>query len=95
MVSVDIDRELYNDIKKMIMKYKYSYPSIKFFVQKAVYNEIQSSKKNLNNDVESFYAKIKELLAYNPELKSRINRLYDSEVKKIKDEEKKFLIRKM
>ena len=73
-------------------KNKYLYPSVKFFVQKAVYNEIKSSKKNFNNDVEGFYAKIKSILAYNPELRSRIDRLYDSEVKKIRYKEKSFLL---
>ena len=95
MVNVDIDRDLYNDIKKFVNKNKYLYPSVKFFVQKAVFNEIQSSKKHANNDVESLYAKIKALLSYNPELRSRIDKFYDSEVRKIKDREKKLLIRKM
>ena len=64
-------------------------------MQKTIYNEIQGTKKNFNNDVESFYAKIKTLLSYNPELRSRIDKLYDLEVKKIKDKEKKLLSRKM
>ena len=76
-------------------KNKYIYPSVKFFVQKAVYNEIQSSKKNFNNDVEGFYAKIKALLSYNPELRSRIDKLYDSEVKKIRGKEKKIYTEKL
>ena len=44
--------------------------------------------------VYKLFAKIKNIFAYDSELRSRINKLYDSEVKKIRGKEK-FLIRKM
>lgn len=39
MVNVNIDDELYEGIKEVVKKNKYNYPSIKFFVQKAVHSE--------------------------------------------------------
>lgn len=84
MVNVDIDKELYEDIKKLVRQRKYDYPSVKFFVQKVVYNEILRSKGNFDNDFEQFYSKIKELLQNKPELKSKIDEIYASEIKKIK-----------
>ena len=83
MVNVDIEEELYEDIKKTVKQNKYDYASIKFFVQKAIYNELTASKNN-SLDNELFYSKVRELLDSNPELKSKIDELHDSEVKKLK-----------
>ena len=41
IVNVDIDSDLYDGIKRIIRKNKYDYPSIKFFVQKAIFNELR------------------------------------------------------
>ena len=82
MVNVDVDNDLYKDIKEVIKKKKYDYASVKFFVQKAIYNELLKSKDNL--DFDKFYSKIKEFLKNNPELMSKIDEVYSSEVKKIK-----------
>ena len=84
MVNVDIDKDLYEDVKEVIKKKKYDYASVKFFVQKAIYNEILSSKDSF--DFDKFYSKIKEFLKNNPELMSKIDEVYSSEVKKIKKE---------
>ena len=83
MVNVDVDNDLYKDIKEVIKKKKYDYASVKFFVQKAIYNELLKSKDNL--DFDKFYSKIKEFLKNNPELMSKIDEVYSSEVKKIKN----------
>ena len=82
MVNVDIEKELYEDIKKIVRQNKYDYASIKFFVQKAIYNELASKNNSSGNDL--FYSKVKELLDSNPELKSKIDEIHDSEVKKLK-----------
>ena len=84
MVNVDIDKDLYEDIKNVIEKRKYDYASVKFFVQKAIYNEILRPKDNLDNDFDKFYSKIKELMQKNPELKSKVDEIYSEEIKKIK-----------
>ena len=86
MVNVDIDKELYEHIKGVIKKKKYDYASVKFFVQKAILNELNHSKKDSEIDFEKFYAKLKEFLRNNPELMSKIDEVYFSEVKKIKRE---------
>lgn len=83
MVNVDIDKELYESIKNAVQKKKYVYPSIKFFVQKAVYNEILSSK-DPDIDIDGFYSRLKELLQSNPKLKSKVNDIHNMELKKIK-----------
>ena len=82
MVNVDIDRELYHEIKQIVKKKKYDYASVKFFVHKAIYNELLRSKDNF--DFDKFYSKIKELLQNNPELKYKIDAIYAEEIKKIK-----------
>lgn len=84
MVNVDIDKELYEDIKRAVKKNKYDYASVKFFVQKAIYNEILKSKDNFDTDFDKFYSKIKEFLKNHPELMSKVDEVYSSEVKKIK-----------
>ena len=82
MVNVDIEEELYEDIKKTVKQNKYDYASIKFFVQKAIYHELASKNNSSGNDL--FYSKVKELIDSNPELKSKIDEIHDSEVKKLK-----------
>ena len=82
MVNVDIDKDLYEDVKELIKKKKYDYASVKFFVHKAIYNEILRSKENSDSD--KFYSKIRELLQNNPELKYKIDAIYVEELKKIK-----------
>ncbi|MEK6983473.1 MAG: hypothetical protein AABX33_02785 [Nanoarchaeota archaeon] len=84
MVNVDIDKDLYEDVKKAVKKKKYDYASVKFFVQKAIYNELLKSKDSFDSD--KFYSKIKEFLKSNPELMSKIDETYSSEIKKIKKE---------
>ena len=84
MVNVDIDRDLYNDIKQSIRKYKYHYPSIKFFVQRAIYNELLISKSRFDKDIEKPYSQLKEFIEQHPELKSKIDEAYAAEVKKAK-----------
>lgn len=71
MVNVNIDNELYEEIKKLTKKNKYFYPSIKFFIQKAVFNELLKSKNN-NHNSDVFYSKVKEIIKDNPELASKI-----------------------
>ena len=58
MVNVDIEKELYEDIKKAVQKKKYLYPSIKFFVQKSIYNELLSAKNYPGNDFEEVYSRL-------------------------------------
>ncbi len=41
LVNVDIDEELYSSIKRQIDKKRFVYPSIKFFVQSAIYKELR------------------------------------------------------
>ena len=82
MVNVDIDNELYEEIKRAVKNNKYDYASIKFFVQKAIYNELLKSNKNV--DADEFYSKVKELLDNNPELKSKIDEAHEFEIKKLK-----------
>jgi predicted methyltransferase len=84
LVNVDIDKDLYEDIKKLIKKNKYNYSSIKFFVQKAIYNELLNNKNTFDDNFDKFYSKLKEILQHNPELKSKIDEVYASEIKKIK-----------
>ena len=86
MVNVDIDKDLYEDIKEVIKKKRYDYASVKFFVQKAIYNEILKSKDISDTNFDKFYSKIKELLQNNPQLKTKIEEIYDSEIKKLKKE---------
>ena len=84
MVNVDIDRELYEGIKRAVQKKKYHYSSIKFFVQKAIYNELHTSKAYSDDDIDELYSKLKETIKYNPELKAKVDDVYDKELKKIK-----------
>ncbi len=44
MVTVDIDRSLYEDIKLIVNQNKIRYPSIKFFVQKHLVEGIETAK---------------------------------------------------
>ncbi len=41
MVNVDIETSLYDKVKKMVSEDKIRYPSIKFFVQKAVMEKLE------------------------------------------------------
>ncbi|MBS3124175.1 hypothetical protein J4437_06110 [Candidatus Woesearchaeota archaeon] len=84
MVNVDIDQELYEDVKKLVKQRKYDYPSVKFFVQKVIHNELLRSKDKSDADFDKFYSKLKEIIKHHPELKSKIDEVYSSEVKKIK-----------
>ena len=81
MVNVDIEKDLYEDIKKLIKENKYSYPSIKFFVQKAIYNELLNTKDSSNDNYSKFYLKMKDILKDNPQLMNKINEIYSSEFK--------------
>jgi|SRR3989344_216743 len=83
LVNVDVDNDLYEEIKQIIGKRKYDYSSVKFFVQRAIYNEIQRSK-GADSDFEKTFAKVKEILKHHPELKARLDEIYNSEIKKIK-----------
>ena len=84
MVNVDIDKDLYEDVKRIVKKNKYDYASLKFFVHKAIYNELLRSKDNFDIDFDKFYSRIKEILENNPELKFKVDEIYASEIKKIK-----------
>ena len=84
MVNVDIEKELYDDIKQSIKKHKYHSPSVKFFVQKAIYNELHKLKSSSGNGVEEFYSKLKQFIEQYPELKSKIDEVYAVELKKMK-----------
>jgi len=87
MVNVDIDKELYEGVKRAVQKRKYNYPSIKFFVQKAIYNELINSKTYVDNDFNDFdelYSKLKESIRHNPKLRAKVDEIYNSEIKKIK-----------
>ena len=84
MVNVDIDEDLYEDIKALIKKFKYDYPSIKFFVQKAIYNELINSKNAGSAEIFNFYSKLKEIINHNPELQSKVDEMYSSEVRKLR-----------
>ena len=95
MVNVDIEKELYEDIKRAVQNKKYHYSSIKFFVQKAIYNELVNSKTYVDNNFDEFYSKLKEMLRSNPELMAKIDEIHHSEVKKIKGKEKKIYIGKL
>jgi len=80
MVNVDIDTELYEDVKSVIKKHRYEFPSIKFFVQKAIYKEILNSTND--GSFHDFYAKLKEILRENKDVVAKIDQLYDSEIKR-------------
>ena len=95
MVNVDIEKELYEDIKRAVQNKKYHYSSIKFFVQKAIYNELLNSKTFSDNNFDEIYSKLKETLRDNPELRAKIDEIHHSEVKKIRGKEKKFDIEKL
>jgi len=82
LVNVDIDKELYEEIKEIIDKRKYDYASVKFFVQRAICNEIQKSK-SADSDFERTFSKVKEILKNHPELKERLDEIYHSEIKKL------------
>lgn len=84
MVNVDIDKSLYESIKKKVKKDRYAYPSIKYFVQRAVYNEMLNSKDGSDNAFGKFYSKLKEILPDDPELISKVDAVYASEIKKNK-----------
>ncbi|MBI2647329.1 hypothetical protein HYW99_02535, partial [Candidatus Woesearchaeota archaeon] len=71
-------------IKRAIKKNKYHYPSIKFFVQKAIYNELSSYKSSSASEVDEFYSKLKDILEQNPDLKEKIDEIYSSEIKKLR-----------
>lgn len=45
MVNIDIDREIYDDLKKLVKDNKYEYPSIKFCCQKLLLNEIKKIRQ--------------------------------------------------
>lgn len=46
MVNVDIDIDLYGDIKDIVRKNKLTYPSIKFFVNKVLFDKSLEIKEN-------------------------------------------------
>ncbi len=58
-------------------------------MQKAVFKEIQSDKNNFGSDFDSFYSKIKEILKHDPELRSRIDKIYNLEVSNIKNKNRR------
>ena len=81
MVNVDIDKYLYNDVKKFVREHRLEYPSVKFFVQKAVSNEILYPKNKLD-DFEKAYTQLKKLLDDNRFLLEEIYSLNGSVIKK-------------
>ncbi|MBS1267271.1 MAG: hypothetical protein MAG795_01243 [Candidatus Woesearchaeota archaeon] len=45
MVNVDIDSRIYEDVKQFVETNSLDYPSIKFFVQKALMERLKKIKK--------------------------------------------------
>ena len=45
MVMVDVDEELYSEIKKVVEKDRVEYPTLQNFVNKAIRNLIQKENK--------------------------------------------------
>lgn len=84
MVNVDIDKELYEEVKQLVEKKKYDYPSVKFFVQKAVYHQMLKSKSSYEENLDEFYSKLKILLQNYPELRSKIDEVFAAEVSAIR-----------
>lgn len=78
MVNVDIDKDLYEDVKKIVKENKYDFPSVKFFIQKAVFNEIKKD----DSEIERFYLKVKKMLRDDPELMERVDGVFESEARK-------------
>jgi len=85
MVNVDIDETLYADIKEKVKERKFEYPSIKFFVQRAICNELLGTKNSSDKDFERFYSRLKEAIKNNPDFKSKLDEAYSAEIKKIKE----------
>ena len=81
MVNVDIDKDLYESIKELIKKRKYEYPSVKFFVQRAIYDRILNS-----NNKDYIYDSLKQIIKGSPELKDKIDVAFNSKLKKLKDD---------
>ena len=46
MVNVDIDKDLYEDIKQVVKKDRLNFPSIRHFVQKMLLDKIIEVKNN-------------------------------------------------
>ena len=42
MVNVDIELEIYKDMKQVVKNNKLEYPSVKFFVQKALIEKLSN-----------------------------------------------------
>ena len=78
MVNVDIDKDLYEDVKKIVKENKYDFPSVKFFIQKAVFNEIKKD----DSEIERFYLKVKKMLRDDPELMEKVDGVFESEARK-------------
>ena len=84
MVNVDIEKELYEDIKRTVQKRKYHYPSIKFFVQKSIYNELLSTKNYSDDNFDELYSKLKETIRFNPELRAKVDEMHGKEIKRLR-----------
>lgn len=48
MVNVDIDKDLYEDIKRLVRENKLNYPSIRHFVHKMLLDRIEDVRKEKN-----------------------------------------------
>lgn len=62
MVNVDIDNNLYEKIKKLVLEDKLRYPSIKFFVQTSLLEKALREKENVDGKLmekESVDGKVK------------------------------------
>ena len=46
LVNVDIDKDLYEDIKEVVKKDKLNFPSIRHFVQKMLFDKVTEVKNN-------------------------------------------------
>jgi len=46
LVNVDIDEDLYKDIKEVVKKDKLNFPSIRYFVHKMLIDKIMEVKNN-------------------------------------------------
>ena len=46
MVNVDIDKDLYDDIKEVVKKDRLNFPSIRHFVQKILLDKVIEEKNN-------------------------------------------------
>jgi len=80
MVNVDLDKQLYEEVKQLVKKHKLEFPSVKFFVQRAVVKEVKSSE---HYEIEDFYSKVKEILSNDSKLKEKVEKIFEKRVKEL------------